>query len=147
MTFRFFLLALLALGAIQVDAQSLKIGVVDPDLIVPQMPEYAAVRGEIDQLEAQIGATLQAKQDSALAINNELAALADSPLVTASARQEKQTQLRRLINEVQQGEEQGLLFLSNEEVRRLRPALIRLNNAISEAAEEMHRVATSTLCH
>ncbi|MEM6328411.1 MAG: OmpH family outer membrane protein [Bacteroidota bacterium] len=141
---RTLLLALLALGTAQVQAQSLKVGVVDPDLIVPQMPEYAQVRGEIEQLEASIGATLQAKQDSALAINNELAALANSPVVAPGAREEKQAELRRLVNEVQQGEEQGLLFLSNEEVRLLRPALIRLNRAIQEVAQEegIHLVMT-----
>ncbi|HIG74155.1 MAG TPA: OmpH family outer membrane protein [Bacteroidetes bacterium] len=136
MTLRFLFLALLALGAAQAEAQSLKVGVIDPDLIVTRMPEYAQVQGEINQLEAQIGATLQAKQDSARAINNELVALADSPLVTDEARQEKESELRRLVTEMQQGEEQGLRLLSNEEVRLLRPALIRLNTAISEAAEE-----------
>lgn len=138
MTFRFLFLALLVMGAVPAGAQSLKVGVIDPDLIVPQMPEYVQVRGEIDQLEAQIGATLQAKQDSALAINNELAALANSSVVSAGAREQKQAELRRLVNEVQQGEEQGLRYLSNEEVRRLRPALIRLNRAIQEVAEEMN---------
>lgn len=138
MTVRTLLLAILALGATASQAQSLKIGVVDPDLIIPQMPEYSQVRGEIDQLEAAIGATLQAKQDSALAINNELAALANSSIVDPSARTEKQTELRRLVNEVQQGEEQALLYLSNEEIRRLRPALIRLNRAIQAVAAEQN---------
>ena len=135
---RFSLLALLLFGASgAAEAQSLKVGVLDPDLIVVRMPEYAQVRQEIAQLEAQIGATLQAKQDSAVALNEELAALGNSPLVSAEARTQKQTTLQRLVRELQSGEEQGLRLLSNEEIRRLQPALQRLNTAIQELAAEM----------
>ncbi|OZC02940.1 OmpH family outer membrane protein [Rubricoccus marinus] len=138
MTFRLplFLLALLAASGVA-QAQNLKVGVLDPDLIVVRMPEYEQVRGQIAQLEAQIGATLQAKQDSAVAINNELRAMADSPVVSAGAREEKQANLQRLVGELQNGEEQGLRYLSDQEVRLLQPALIRLNTAIQELAEEM----------
>ena len=140
MTFRlpFLLLALLFLGsASETQAQNLKVGVLDPDLIVVRMPEYAQVRTQVAQLEAQIGATLQAKQDSAVAINNELAALGDSPLAASGVKEQKQADLRRLVNELQNGEEQGLRLLSNEEIRLLQPALIRLNRAIQELAQEM----------
>ena len=134
---RLFLVAVLALGATTAHAQ-MKVGVVDPDLIVPQMPEYAQVQTDIQQLEAQIGATLQAKQDSAVALNNELVALANNATANAEIRQQKQAEFLRLRAELQQGEEQGLRYLSNEEVVRLRPALIRLNRAIQDVAKEMN---------
>ncbi len=134
--FSLFLLALVAASAAP-QAQGLKIGVLDPDLIVVRMPEYAQVRTQIAQLEAQIGATLQAKQDSAVALNTELRTMADSPVVSAGAREEKAARLQRLVGELQNGEEQGLRYLSDQEVRLLQPALIRLNSGIQELAEEM----------
>ena len=131
-----FLLAVLATGA-TAQAQGLKVGVLDPDLIVVRMPEYAQVRAEIAELETQIGATLQAKSDSAVAINNELAAMGDSPVVAAGGREQKQRELQRLVNELQNSEENALRYLSQQEIQRLQPALIRLNRAIQELSAEM----------
>lgn len=134
--FSFFLLALVAASG-AVEAQNLKVGVLDPDLIVVRMPEYAVVRGQIQDFETQIGATLQAKQDSATAINNELVALGDSPIADPAVVDAKRNELRRLIGELQNGEENALQYLSQQEIRLLQPALIRLNRAIQELSEEM----------
>ena len=54
MTLRFLFLALLALGAVQAEAQSLKVGVIDPDLIVTRMPEYAQVQGEMSRILGEV---------------------------------------------------------------------------------------------
>lgn len=138
MTLRFLRrLALAALGALVLAPAALaqapgplKIAVIDPELIVPRLPEYATVQEQVRSIETQIGLQLKAKQDSATVIQQELRAMADSPVVDPAARQASLATLQRLLGELQTGEQQGLQILAREEYRALQPLLGKVSVAI-----------------
>ena len=134
---RFAILALALTAAASVQAQSgLKVAILDPDLIVVRLPEYRMVQAQVQQLEGQIGAQLQAKQDSAITFQNDLRAMTDSPVVDAQARAATRQTLERLLGELEVGESQGLRLLADAEFQMLQPLLARISQAVEEVVEE-----------
>jgi outer membrane protein len=133
----FCLLAAVLLSAAGSVAQGVRVGYLDPDLIVVQMPEYAAVRDSLEAREREISADLQTRQESIRSKFQELQELQGSPVLTAEAQQEREQEILRLQAEFEQTQQQGLQDLGRREARLLQPLLERLQDAIDEVSSEL----------
>ena len=129
-------LALAAVGAAPASAQQ-KIGFVDSEQILPQMPEFQTAQQELDRLAAQWQGEVAALQTEAEALADEFAAR--EILYTDD---ERRTQLAAI--EAKRGEHDALRTryfgpegeLFREQQSRLRPAQERLLAAIDAVAED-----------
>jgi outer membrane protein len=131
------LLAVVLLPSLGAEAQSVRVGYLDPDLIIVQMPEYAAVRDSLSAREREIAADLQARQTSIREKFEELQGLQGSPVLTAEAQQEREEEILRLQAELEQTQQQGLQDLGRREARLLQPLLNRLQDAIEAVSAEL----------
>jgi outer membrane protein len=131
------LLAAVLLVAAGAQAQSVRLGYLDPDIIIVQMPEYAQVRDSLQAREQAITADLDARENTIRQKFQELQELADSPVLTAEARQEREQEILTLQAELEQQQQAGLQDLGRNEARLLQPLLLRLQDAIDTVSGEM----------
>ncbi|HLT47615.1 MAG TPA: OmpH family outer membrane protein [Rubricoccaceae bacterium] len=128
--------ALLPLGN-AAEAQAPRLGYLDPDIIIVQMPEYAQVRDSLQAREREIAAELQAQEDEIRAKFQELQEMQGSPVLTAEARQEREQEILQLQANLEQRQQAGLQDLGRREARLLQPLLMRLQDAIDAVSGEM----------
>jgi outer membrane protein len=131
------LLAVVLLPLAGADAQTVRVGYLDPDVIIVQMPEYADVRDSLQAREREIAAELQQQQETLQQKFQELQEMQDSPVLTAEARQEREQEIMQLQAELEQGQQRGLQDLSRREARLLQPLLERLQDAIDAVSAEL----------
>ncbi len=127
---RAFGLAAVVLLPLAVSAQTVRLGYLDPDIIIVRMPEYAQVRDSLRIQEQQIAADLQAREDTLRMRFEELQEMAESPLLTAEARTQREQEILRMQAELEQRQQAGLQVLSRREAQLLQPLLMRLQDAI-----------------
>jgi len=142
MTLRSTLQALGLVAAILVpilgaQAQSVRIGYLDPDIIIVQMPEYALMRDSLQAREQTISGDLQAREDILRAKFEELQQFAQSAVASAEAQQERENEILALQRELEQAEAQGRAELAQRESQMLQPLLLRLQEAIDAVSGEM----------
>lgn len=132
-----FAVALLAplLGA---EAQSLRIGYLDPDIIIVQMPEYAEMRDSLQARQQAIAGDLQAREDIIRTKFEDLQQFAQSAVASAEAQQERENEILGLQRDLEQAEGQGRNELAQRETRMLEPLLQRLQSAIDAVSGEMN---------
>jgi len=126
--------ALLALFAFTAQAQNnLKIGFVDTDYILTQMPEAKQIQSELQayqrQLMNKINATIQGFQQQAQQYQQ------SAGTMTEQARQEKEAELQELQQQIQQDQQQAQLSLQQKEAELLEPVYEKIQNNIDTVAE------------
>ena len=131
------LLAVLLVPFFGAQAQANRIGYLDPDIIIVQMPEYTQVRDSLQAREQLITADLQQRENVLRTKFQELQDLADSPVLTADARQEREQEILTMQADLEQRQQVGLQELGRYEAQQLQPLLIRLQNAIDAVGDEM----------
>ena len=131
------LLAVVLFCSAGAEAQNVRLGYLDPDLIIVQMPEYASVRDSLQAREQQISADLEQRQTSIRQKFEELQGLQGSPVLTADAQQEREAEILRLQAEYEQTQQRGLQDLGRREARLMQPLLGRLQDAIDAVSSEM----------
>ena len=119
------------------EAQAPRLGYLDPDLIIVQMPEYASVRDSLEAREQEIAADLQARQGVIQEKFEELQSLQGSPVLTEEAREQREQEILRLQSEFEQTQALGMQDLGRREARLLQPLLGRLQDAIDAVSAEM----------
>ena len=119
------------------DAQAPRFGYLDPDIVILQMPEYAAVSDSLELREQQIAADLQAREGTIRERFEELQELQGSPVLTAEARQQREQEILQLQAEFEQTQERGINDLRRREARLMQPLLLRLQEAIDAVSDEM----------
>jgi outer membrane protein len=124
----------LAAGA---SAQSVRMGYLDPDIIIVRMPEYGAVRDSLQAREQEIAAELQERETAIRTKFQELQELQGSPVLTAEAQQEREQEILQLQAEFERQQQLGMQDLSRREGRLLQPLLSRLQDAIDAVSAEM----------
>ncbi|NNF57441.1 MAG: OmpH family outer membrane protein [Rhodothermaceae bacterium] len=131
------LLALLLLPLVGAQAQANRIGYLDPDIIIVQMPEYTQVRDSLQAREQLIAGDLQQRENELRTKFQELQELADSPVLTADARQEREQEILTMQADLEQRQQVGLQELGRYEAQQLQPLLLRLQEAIDAVGDEM----------
>ena len=142
MTFRSTFNALVLVTAILVpifgaQAQSVRLGYLDPDIIIVQMPEYAQMRDTLQTREQAISVDLQAREDIVRTKFEELQQFAQSAVASPEAQQERENEILNLQRDLEQAEAQGRAELSQRESQMLQPLLLRLQEAIDAVSSEM----------
>lgn len=132
-TFGLMAVVLLPLAA---SAQTVKLGYLDPDIIVVRMPEYAQVRDTLQMEEQQISADLQAREDTLRTKFQELQSMADSPLMTPEARNTREQEILQMQADLEQRQQFGMQYLSRREAQMLQPLLLRLQGAIDAVSAQ-----------
>ncbi len=118
-------------------AQSVRVGYLDPDIIIIQMPEYSLMRDSLQAEERAIAGQLQAREDVIRTKFEELQQFAQSAVASAEAQQTRENEILRLQRELEQAESQGRNQLGQREARMLEPLLMRLQRAIDAVSDEM----------
>ena len=137
------LVALVALAAAApVSAQTaLKVGYIDPDRVILQMPEFKQIQEQMQAEQQQVAARVRTVQDSLNTVLQSKVAEYEtfdaSPLATDEARQERQIELYQLQGGIEQAQSQGLQFLSYREAQLLQPLQVRVDDAIRAVSQEM----------
>ena len=119
-------------------AQSVRIGYLDPDIIIVQMPEYAQMRDSLQMREQTIAGDLQSREDFLRTKFEELQQFAQSAVASAEAQQERENEILSLQRDLEQAESQGRAELAQRESQMLQPMLMRLQEAIDAIAGEMN---------
>ena len=138
MSARFFALALAAVFVFAappaVEAQT-RVGYVDPEFLLLQMPEARQVRSNLErqaeqdqQALQQLGQQLQQK-----ATDYEQSA----SLLSDAARQTREQEIMKLQQDLQTQQQQKLQQLQRKEAEMLQPIFEKFNDAVSAVAEEM----------
>jgi outer membrane protein len=139
MTARFFALALAALSVIAVmpaaEAQS-RVGYVDPEFLLLQMPEARQIRSELERQAEQDQRALQqlGQQLQQKATEYEQSA----SLLSDAARQTREQEIVQLQQSLQTQQQQKLQALQQREAQMLQPVFDKFNDAVSAIAEEMN---------
>ena len=121
-------------------AQSVRIGYLDPDIIIVQMPEYALMRDSLQLRDEVISGDLQAREDILRAKFEELQQFAQSAVASAEAQQDRENEILSLQRNLEQAEAQGRAELAQRESQMLQPMLMRLQEAIDAIAGEMNLI-------
>lgn len=126
--------AILTLFAFTAQAQdSPKIGFVDTDYILTQMPEAKQIQSELQayqrQLMNKINATIQGFQQQAQQYQQ------TAGTMTEQARQEKEAELQELQQQIQQDQQQAQLSLQQKEGELLEPVYEKIQSNIDKVAE------------
>ena len=125
--------AILTLFAFTVQAQdNLKIGFVETEYILSQMPEAKQIQSELQayqrQLMNKINATIQGFQQQAQQYQQ------TAGTMTEQARQEKEAELQELQQQIQQDQQQAQLSLQQKENELLEPVYEKIQNNIDDVA-------------
>ena len=137
------LVALVALAAVApVSAQAnLKVGYIDPDRVILQMPEFKQIQEQMQTEQQNVATRVRTVQDSLNTVLQtkvaEYETFDASPLATDEARQERQIELYQLQGGIEQAQSQGLQFLSYREAQLLQPLQVRVDEAIRAVSLEM----------
>ena len=137
------LVALVALAAVApASAQTtLKVGYIDPDRVILQMPEFKQIQEQMKAEQQQVATRVRTVQDSLNTVLQtkvaEYETFDASPLATDEARQERQIELYQLQGGIEQAQSQGLQFLSYREAQLLQPLQVRVDDAIRSVSQEM----------
>ena len=137
------LVALVALAAVApASAQTtLKVGYIDPDRVILQMPEFKQIQEQMKAEQQQVATRVRTVQDSLNTVLQtkvaEYETFDASPLATDEARQERQVELYQLQGGIEQAQSQGLQFLSYREAQLLQPLQVRVDDAIRAVSQEM----------
>ena len=120
--------------AIRVQAQELKIGYTDHELIIAQMPEYREILQQLQQEAAGGQKEYQAK------VQEFQSKLEDyqkkQALLSPEARQKREAELMQMQQEIQQFLAEKEQALGQKEAELMQPLLEKLDKAIQEVAKE-----------
>lgn len=127
---------LCALGSVGAQAQQ-KIGYVDTQTILEELPEYATVQQKLDQLEQEWRAEIESQEKKVEALRDEYRAW--ELLYTDEERQEKRAAIQKAREKVEQLRQQyfgpdGELYARQQEL--MRPIQERILTATEEVATE-----------
>ncbi len=117
------------------DAQTTRLGYLDPDIIIVRMPEYATAQGQLQARQREIATELQAREDSIRTMVESYRALGNSAVVTPATRQAREAEIMQLQQAYEQRQNTGLQELSRREAELLQPVLERLQNAIDAESD------------
>ena len=125
--------AILTLMAFAAQAQdNLKIGFVDTEYVLAQMPEAKQIQSELQayqrQLMNKINATIQGFQQQAQQYQQ------TAGTMTEQARQEKEAELQELQQQIQQDQQQAQLSLQQKEGELLEPVYAKIQSNIDTVA-------------
>ncbi|HYE95642.1 MAG TPA: OmpH family outer membrane protein [Rubricoccaceae bacterium] len=137
MTFRSLVVAF-ALAATLVPAaqaqNAVRLGYIDPDIIIVQMPEYREVQTQLQARQREIATDLQTREDTLRQRFEELQTMAASAVTSASAREAREQDILRRQQQLEDLQQAGLQELSRREAELMQPLLTRLQDAIDEEA-------------
>jgi outer membrane protein len=127
--------AILTLFAFTAQAQAnLKIGYVDTEYILAQMPETKQIQSELQayqrQLMNKINATMQGFQQQYQAYQQ------GAGTMTEQARQEKEAELQELQQQIQADQQQAQQSMQRKEAELLEPVYEKIQNNIDKVAEQ-----------
>lgn len=124
----------LLLPAQTADAQAVKIGFTDHELIIANMPEYQEIQQELQQEFQQSQQQLQQRyeqfQEKVQRYQKQQA------LLSEETRQQRETELQQLQQELQQSAQQSEQQLAQREAEMLSPVYERVDTAIKAVAKE-----------
>ena len=130
-----FVSAILTLFAIGVQAQdNMKIGYVDTDYILTQMPEAKQIQSELQAYQRQLTNKIQATMQGFQAQYQEYQESGST--MTEQARQEKEQQLQELQQQIQQDQQQAQLSMQRKEEELLAPVYEKIQTNIDKVAEQ-----------
>ncbi|MEM6647925.1 MAG: OmpH family outer membrane protein [Bacteroidota bacterium] len=126
------LFALLLLPSFVVQAQSIKIGYVDPEVLIANMGEYRTVQQQIQQ-------NYQQKQTALESMAQDLQEQVQKyqkqqPLLSETTRQQREQELMQLNNEVQQAAARSDQELAQYEQQLMEPIITKVETAINKIA-------------
>ncbi|MEL6444631.1 MAG: OmpH family outer membrane protein [Bacteroidota bacterium] len=136
MLYRFFLAALVALtlAPVAAQAQDVKIGYLDPDLLLARMPEARDVQSQLQQ-------RLQADQQELATLQQNLAERyqdyeQNASVLNDEARQQREQELLSMQQDLQSAQQEKLQALQQQEAQLLQPLYDKLQTAIDQVAGE-----------
>lgn len=128
-------LALIIVSMPVVQAQSLKIGYADPEVIITYMPEYQTIQ---QQMAAEYQTSQEALQSLAADFQERVATYQkQQPLLTAERQAEREAELAALQQEIQQAAAQKDAELETKNAELMAPLLERVQSVIDELATEL----------
>ena len=114
-------------------SQAQKIGFVNTDYVLAQMPEAKQIQSELQsyekQLSGKIQATMQGYQQQLQAYQQGAATM------TNEARQAKEKELTDLQTQIQQDQQEAQLNLQRKQGELVQPALTKIQEAINKVAK------------
>jgi len=138
-TLRYTLAVVLAAVALMMpaqtaDAQAVKIGFTDHELIIANMPEYQEIQQQLQQEFQQSQQQLQQRyeefQEKVQRYQKQQA------LLSEETRQQRETELQQLQQELQQSAQQSEQQLAQREAEMLSPVYERVDKAIKAVAKD-----------
>lgn len=122
------------LSAASVQAQQLKVGYADPEVIITYMPEYQNIQ---QQMAAEYRTSQQALQALAEDFQEQVARYQrQQPLLSEERQAEKEQELAQFQAEIQQNAAQKDEELAQKEEQLMAPLLERVQQVIDEVATE-----------
>lgn len=128
------LTVLLPLMAAAATAQEATVGYLDPDPMVPALPEYAGVQKQLRDLQASNQNELQARADAFQAQVEEFQQQANT--LSEEARASRAQELQKLQSELQTFAEAKEQELGAKQAELMSPLLEKVQKAIDAVAEE-----------
>jgi len=128
-------LVLITVSMPVVQAQSLKIGYADPEVIITYMPEYQTIQ---QQMAAEYQTSQEALQSLAADFQERVATYQkQQPLLSAERQAEREAELAALQQEIQQSAAQKDAELETKNAELMAPLLERVQIVIDELAAEL----------
>ncbi|GAB5519652.1 MAG: OmpH family outer membrane protein [Rhodothermales bacterium] len=126
------LFALLLLPSFDVQAQSVKIGYVDPEVLIANMAEYRTVQQQIQQnyqeKQTALESMAQDLQDKVQKYQKQ------QPLLSEATRQQREQELMQLDGEVRQAAARSDQELAQYEQQLMQPIITKVEAAINKIA-------------
>ena len=127
-------LALMVVGSLAAQAQTLRIGYTNTDYILSQLPEAKQIESELKTHRDQLGAQLKSKQED---FERKYQSFIDGQAtMTDVVKNDVQTELQALQQSIQTFATEAEKSLQNKQIQLLAPVYEKIDGGIKEVAKE-----------
>lgn len=116
-------------------AQSIKIGYANPDVIIGQLPEFATIQNELKALAQKKEAEVAVKRDSLASLFQKYQQVAAT--LSPQQNEQEQTKLQALSDELQEIGNSARLELQRKQAELFQPLYEKVQQAIQDVAKEL----------
>ncbi|GJM29339.1 MAG: hypothetical protein DHS20C17_19740 [Cyclobacteriaceae bacterium] len=130
----FLSLALMVMGVLSTQAQTLKIGYTNTDYILSKLPEAKQIESDLKTHRDQLGAQLRSKQEE---FERKYQSFVDGQAtMTDVVRTDVQTELQALQDSIQKFASEAEKSMQNKQIQLLAPVYEKIDGGIKEVAQE-----------
>ncbi len=118
-----------------VDAQSIKVGYANPDMIIGQLPEFTTIQNELQALAQKREAEVAVKRDSLAGVFQKYQQVAAT--LSPQQNEQEQTKLQAMNDELQEMGNSARLELQRKQAELFQPLYAKVQQAIQDVAKEL----------